>query len=254
MGQVKVRRIRRPHIIDTRPTGRLGLALLLVAVALGSWGYLALDLARDRQSASPGESRLAIAPTTDPSELERLERSRAELARDTAALEQQLHDLSENRQTQSAAVRDAQETIRQLESENARLRAQVAFLAQLFGGDDGPVEIGDLTLSDAGEQRVRYWFKIARKDAGADMLTGLARLQVRGQMNGSEQYLGLAELTAEKLEGHRLGFRQFQEIDGTLDLPADFEPQEILIVVIPDNQDTGGARRQFEWRLNEDAD
>lgn len=250
MGQVKVRRIRRPHIIDSRPTGRLGLALLLVAVALGSWAYLALDL-------TDASSPLPSAPLAEPvksEDLTQLEQTRASLEGETARLEQRLQTLAQDRRAESKAVREAQERIRALQTDNARLRSQVAFLTQLFGGDDGPIDISDLALSRESEDSFRYWFKVSRTDAGTQMLTGQVRLQLRGQLDGEERYLSLGELTEDSRDGHRLGFRHFQEIDGTLKLPQDFQPEELLVVVVPDDKATGGARRQFEWRISQDSD
>ncbi|WP_328986919.1 DUF6776 family protein [Thiorhodovibrio winogradskyi] len=260
MGQVKVRRIRRPHIIDTRPTGRLGLALILVAIAFASWAYLLLDLTGEQSpetSGSPETSERETRPPSDQAdatELQELEQRRLALAQNNAELEQRLRTLSQYQQTESNAEREAQETIRQLQSENAKLRSQIAFLSQLFGGDDGPIEISDLALSSAGENRVRYWFKIARTKAEKNMITGQARVQLRGQMAEGERYFSLSELTADGRDGHRLGFRHFQEIDGTLTLPPGFEPEELLVIVVPDDTTMGGARRQFEWKLGEDAD
>lgn len=252
MGQVKVRRIRRPHIIDSRPTGRLGLLLVLLVVALGSWGYLALDLAREQPT-----SIKVPAPANEPvkpSDLDSIEENRATLADETAKLEQRLQSLSEDREAQSEAVRQAQDEIRQLQSENAKLRSQIAFLTQLFGGDDGPITISDLALSSEGEGSVRYWFKVSRTNADEDMLTGQVRMQLRGTIDDQERYFSLSELTENGDDGHRLGFRHFQEIDGTIKLPQNFLPEELLVIVVPDDKAKGGARRQFEWKLSEEPD
>jgi hypothetical protein len=250
-GQVKVRRIRRPHIIDSRPTGRLGIALLLLLVALGSWGYLALDLAQEERA--PAQIAVAPPPAQSPEEVDQLERQRATLAHESAELEQQLRILTKNRQAESEAVLQAQSEIRQLQSENAQLRSQVAFLSQLFGGDDGPIDISDLALSRADESSFRYWFKVSRTNAGDNMLTGQVRIQVRGRLDNEERYFSLSDLSADDRDGHRLGFRHFQEIDGTLELPQNFVPEELLVIVVPDDKATGGARRQFEWRISQDA-
>lgn len=251
-GQVKVRRIRRPHIIDSRPTGRLGIALFLLLIALGSWGYLALDLAREERT--PAQIPIAPPPAQSPEQVDQLEQRRATLADETAELEQQLRVLAKDRQAESEAVRQAQSEIRQLQSENAKLRSQVAFLSQLFGGDDGPIDISDLALSRADERTFRYWFKVSRTNAGENMLTGQVRMQIRGRIDNEERYFSLSDVAADERDGHRLGFRHFQEIDGTLELPQDFVPEELLVIVVPDDKTTGGARRQFEWRLSQDSD
>ncbi len=250
MGQVKVRRIRRPHIIDGRPTGRLGLAIFLVAVALGSWGYLALDLARQQPPAAslPNVEQLAPPDLTD------LEQQRLALTDQASGLERRIKTLTEDHQSERVAVREAQSKIEQLQSENAKLRGQLAFLTQLFGGDGGPIAISDLALASEGENAVRYWFKVSRTDAGETMLTGQVHLQVRGLLDGEERYFSLAELSENGRDGHRLGFRNFQEIDGTLRLPEGFQPDELLVIVAPQDKAIGGAKRQFDWLLSPDSD
>lgn len=227
------------------------LALLLVVAALAGWGYLAVEIARERV---PLDGVTPRVPVAEPADLAALELRRGEIELETADLEARLRDLGEDREAQRQAVREVQERLRLLQSENAQLRAQVAFLSQLFGGDDGPIEIGDLVLSADDEDRVRYWFKVSRTDAGDAMLTGEVRLQVRGQLQGEEHYLDLVALSEGGRDGHRLGFRNFQEIDGTIQLPEDFEPEALLVVVVPDDKATGGAQRQFEWRLGQTSD
>lgn len=307
MRQVKARRIRKPHIIDSRPLGQLSLALLLVALALGGWGYLTLEISRAKQSLShpvwPTLKQLGLgqlghdqsdpepsAPAasvvnpsatsvsdTEPPEadapdevwsvatllgvnppkaadFEQLEQRRAELKDEIAVLEERLQRLTTDRQTETKGVQHAQDQIRQLQTENATLRSQIAFLNQLFGGDDGPIEISDLALAREGNERMRYWFKVSRTDPNGEMFRGIVKIQLRGQMQGEERYFDLSELTDNALEGHRLGFRYFQEIDGTLSLPPGLEPEELLVVVIPDDQAIGGARRQFEWRIDQDPE
>ncbi|MBK5970939.1 MULTISPECIES: DUF6776 family protein [Thiorhodovibrio] len=258
MGQVKVRRIRQPHIIDSRPTGRLGLALLLVAVALGSWAYLAFDLTGETPFVPKWPVEQAVEQPAEqpvePADLTELKQTREALQDETAQLEQRLQTLTKDHQEENKAVREAQERIRVLQTENAQLRSQVAFLTQLFGGDDGPLDISDLALSRESDNRFRYWFKVSRTNASTDMLTGQVRLQLRGQLQGEERYFSLDELTDDSRDSHRLGFRHFQEIDGTLQLPQDFQPEELLVVVVPDDEATGGARRQFPWQTSQDAD
>lgn len=246
MPTVKARRIRQPKIRAEHAHGRLVFSILLVLLALGGWGYLAFDLAN-------GNLRfdLAESPALDEAEIAALASARAKLKEETEALEQRLQSLTEDHQDEAQAVRDAQETIRQLQAENTSLRSQVAFLTQLFGGDDGPIEISDLELSSASDNAVRYWFKVSRTSPAGDMLTGQALLQVRGRYHGEEHYFDLAELTPDAREGHKLGFRQFQEIDGTLTLPDGFTPDELLVIIVPDDKETGGARRHFKWLIDE---
>lgn len=262
MGQVKGLRIRRPYIVDSRPTGRLGLALLLVMVALGSWGYLALDFTQNQPHTNldaipnglPIGFRAPAPEREQPPDLEQLKRNRDALEDETAELEQQLHRLTKDRQIENTAVQESQDKIQALQTENAQLRTQIAFLTQLFGGDDGPIDISDLALSRKDESTFRYWFKVSRTIAGDNMLNGQVRMQIRGKLDGEERFFSLSELTNNDRDEHRLGFRNFQEIDGELKLPQDFVPEELLVVVVPEDKSTGGARRQFKWQISQDGD
>lgn len=250
MGQVKARRIRPPQIVQSRPERRIVLILSLLALASAGWIVLALSLTRPIQH----NEMVLIEPEFKSEDLSKLEQISTQRREETEVLEHRLRTLRQEHQDEIEATREAQASIRQLQAENAELRSQLDFLTQLLGGDDGSIAISDLALSPTGDNAVRYWFKVSRTDTGEALISGEVRLEVRGQQEGETRYFGLADLTANQRSGHRLGFRNFQEIDGTMELPPDFEPEELLVIVIPDNSSTEGAQRQFDWRAQMEDD
>lgn len=236
MGQVKARRIRPPQIVQPHPSRRIALMLLVLAVALIGWALLVFDLPR----------RLEVEPV----DLPKLKQERTQIDEETLVLEQRLQALRQDHRQELDTARALQSRLEQLQEDNARLRSQLDFLTELLGGDDGPIEISDLALSAMEDDGVRYWFKVSRTDADETLINGQVHLEVRGQQQGETRYFGLADLTEDQRSGHRLGFRHFQEIDGTMRLPPDFEPQELLVIVVPEDPSiTAGARRQFNWPL-----
>jgi hypothetical protein len=149
--------------------------------------------------------------------------------------------------------REARERVRQdvmgLQDEILQLREELTFYRGIVSPEDGQsgIAVQNFSISPGAEERL-YHFRLMliqalRHDRRAE---GRVQLVVRGRRNGGAEELSLASLT-EGSEHISFAFRYFQDFEGSLRLPAGFEPREVELTVIPSGRGRDTLVERFEW-------
>ena len=55
------------------------------------------------------------------------------------------------------------------------------------------------------------------------------------------------QITPDKKNKYRIGFRNFQEIKETLIVPKGFTPEKMLIHVAPENDNIQELKEEYDW-------
>lgn len=175
-------------------------------------------------------------------------REELELAKDTLSREQRAREVAE------LALEDMQQSLAQRQDEVAALRADVGFYQRLIeGGAQQPgLWIHELRMQRDGAGQgqggmYRYRLTLAQNLKRGKSAEGEVELSVTGSRGGQLERLDLSQLTGDTVSPDmQYAFKYFQQLEGTILLPADFEPSAIQISMKPKS---GGStiRREFSW-------
>jgi hypothetical protein len=174
----------------------------------------------------------------------------------TAELEQLRRQLvvqeSGARLAQQAAERSRQ-TIKQLEQQIFQLQQELATYKEVLapGSARHGLQIRAFELQATEDpRRFRYKILLSRVGSAEQMLEGSLQIELRGHLKGQAKALPLIE--ALPAEGLAFAFRHFQAIPegvrfAELQLPEDFEPQEVRLRASVKGQ-SQPLERRFSWR------
>lgn len=231
-------------VVRHSPWRRVGWGVLvgLVVLAAGSLGYWL--------GAGVG--------TLDRSYLASLEVRYQATESQRAALARELADLRLARSVDDQAARSVRETISQLRGEVASLNEEVAFYKRLMVPStvERGLQVSEFQLAPGDkDNEFVYHVLLTQVAERRDWLQGRLQLRVQGQMAGpdgavAEEVLPLTELAAVDSYPLRFRFRYFQDVSGTLTLPAAFSPRQVIIAATPAGAET--VERRFEWSLHAD--
>ncbi|MFC4260268.1 DUF6776 family protein [Marinobacter lacisalsi] len=230
---VIVPRRRKPH--PWRVVGVLILCLLSGLVGYGvGWsqgGYRIEDVAQSRPS-------LARELSSVKEEYDQVRQQKVRLERSQAIDEQ--------------ALNAARNTIAGLESTIANLEADLTFYRNIMAPSEASkgLQVDRLTLRDVRGER-RYDFKLVLTQVGDNKsyISGVVAVNIIGEQKGEQEVIPLRDLSEDVEDlGVRFRFRYFQDVEGTLTLPDNFEPYEVQVVAKAEGSKASQAERTFEWR------
>lgn len=204
--------------------------------ALVVWSWLVFDFGRQRAT-----EPLAVGSDTA---RQVLEARIAELKRERDALS----SAPRGQAAEQAAVLALKAQIAALKTEVADLQATRDSLRGRQASGGGVLNVTDYALQPTGNDgHYRYRFTVQRNTEGTGRLEGWARLSVTGDQEGRQRSYSLSDLNADQLEAHKLGFRQFQQIEGELILPTDFVAQWLTIEFAPLNDAFPRVNLVYDW-------
>lgn len=175
-----------------------------------------------------------------------------------AALARALADLRLSQTVDDQAAQSLRETISQLRGEVASLNEEVAFYKRLMVPStiERGLRISEFQLAPGDkDNKVAYHILLTQVAERRDWLQGRLELRVLGQRQGPdgavvEEVLPLTELAVVDAYPLRFRFRYFQDLTGTLTLPAAFTPQQVIVAATPAGAES--VERRFDWSLHAD--
>lgn len=192
---------------------RVGFVLLVAglgaALAIAIWQFMAGDLGTRNAE---------------------LEREIAALRAETATLRSEYERVSAIANAADAkltvertAGQQLAEGARNTEAENARLRADLAYLESLLpaSGRDQPVAIRRLRVeTDGAPNQFRYQALLTRGTTSKGEFSGTLALTVRANLAGKALTIELPANDADQAAAIKVSFTHYQRIDGRFQLPA----------------------------------
>lgn len=152
-------------------------------------------------------------------------------------LKQQVANLQRAAQVNEVATRSLRGTLAQREEELSGLRADLGFYSRLVGGD---AQRQGLKLQEAKLRPItgsRGWnlsISLTQNAKRGDELSGNVLVSVEGLRGDKVTRLEWTDLgDAAQKDGMPFRFTYFQQLHGTIVLPADFRPTRLRITVKP---------------------
>jgi len=232
-------RIKTPRIVQSNG-GLRWFGVFFLGALLGAVAWFGFDYGREWAGLSAGESSRSV---------RRLRNAVDELEQERDALRQQLAALERSSQIDREATRMAQMELVKLQEQRQELEKEVGFLRNLVEEEStGALRIRDFKLASSdkeGEYGYRFTVSQSKEDFG--WTKGDVLLKIVGSDESGAKTLGLAQLSTEKEQAHKIKFRHFQNIKGIVRLPEGFTPDSVTVEVRPTVKKLAPISASFDW-------
>lgn len=164
-----------------------------------------------------------------------------------ADLEQQVATLSRSDQITRQANTDLQSTLSERDEEIAGLRADVAFYERFVGStaQRRGLNVHKLQVRSQGGSSWRFTATLTQNLNRGAVNAGRVQVEVEGNVGGRPEKLGWSQLRPAGDAGVAYSFKYFQEVEGSVTLPAGFTPARIIVHLLP--QSGGPVDQAFGW-------
>jgi hypothetical protein len=182
-------------------------------------------------------------------QLHAAQQRQAEQQRQIDELKQREVNLSLSDRISRAANNEVQTSLAERDEQIAALRADVAFYERLVGatGQRKGLNVHSAEFSREAGGSWSYTLVLTQNLNRAAISEGELRFVVEGVRAGKLASIGWDELHQKPQQpGQKYSFRYFQQLGGSVILPADFTPQRVKITL------TGGGvpvNQTFDWKL-----
>ncbi len=186
---------------------------------------------------------------------QRLEAQLSQVREEAEALRAQVVISDRTSMMDQRANEEVQSTISSLRQKVMQLEQDVTFYRQVMSPEtaESGLVVTEMTLS-ASEQVNTYRFKAVFRQAGAEgiVLEGSAQIEVVGTRDGERVAIPIQELLLKPAEFEgKLRFRYFQNLEGVMQIPASFTPEQIEISAVSSKPQEGKVERYFSWTVSE---
>lgn len=177
------------------------------------------------------------------------ERELASLRAQTEEFDQRGATLSRSDQISRQANRELQATLAQRDEEIAGLRADVAFYERLVGptAKRQGLNVFSSEFARNGGNAWKYRIVLTQNLNRGAISAGGMRFSIEGTQNGKLATLDWAQLHQQPgVAEQPYSFRYFQQMEGSVMLPAGFVPQRVRVSL------RGGdvaIERDFDWKV-----
>lgn len=182
-----------------------------------------------------------------------LEQELAELRKDHTETQQRLINLERGRSIDEQALNQARRAITALETRRSELEADLTFYKNIMAPSETSegLQVDRLTLVSKRSPG-HYDFKLVLTQVGNNnsYISGVVAVNVVGMRNEERELIALRDLSEDIADlGVKFRFRFFQDVEGELVLPEDFEPLEVQVVAQAQGAKATKAERTFDWPI-----
>jgi hypothetical protein len=219
--------------------------VLLVVMGTGGGGILYGQIRNGGVSASDRTIQNHLE-----SELEEIQEQNADLRRQVALLDRtNVMDQKANEEVQ-LTTRTLRERVAQLEQDILFYRSVMSEDAQNSGLTIGQMDIESTDVPN------RYRYKLVLRQQAADgdtFLSGHVNVNLVGKDGEEQVIVPLRDLSENEDQlDIRLRFKYFQNIEGELELPFDFVPEQIHIAAVSTAPSDKTINKNFSWVVEGD--
>src|SRR5690554_2339312 len=179
-----------------------------------------------------------------------LENSLADAKHTISSLSQRVSILEKGGEVDRKATEGIRQTVKELKAQISTLEEEVAFYKGIMApsSNDRGLRVSKIdiaALENAGS--FRYSIMLTQVADNSSYISGLAAVNFVGLRNGERVILPLRDLDSSVTDlGVKFRFRYFQEISGELQLPEQFVPEQVQVIL----QSTGGKAQRVEQTID----
>ena len=161
-------------------------------------------------------------------------------------------DLRLREEVDTIATEEVRQTIESLQSRIAQLNEEILFYKGVMApsvGDRG-LRVERMNIDGTSATNgFRYSLLLTQLVDKHDYVQGGVRISISGIEGQREKVFKLSDLDETKNESIRFRFKYFQNIEGQLTLPKDFQPREIKILAESTGRNKQRLEKKFDWQL-----
>lgn len=176
-------------------------------------------------------------------------RARA-LAAQNTALQSQAQSLAQQQRTASTTVDVLRKTLAERDAQVQKLKQDQAFYSRLIGidGDRSGLGVHSAALTPVtGTNAWNFVVTLVNTAENADVARGTVTLAVEGVRGGTLMTLDWKSLAGSgQADGIPFAFKFFQQVRGSLALPAGFVPNRVVVSLHPKGGST--ITRRIDWK------
>lgn len=215
-----------------------GLAMIVLLVLAGFWASFEYGRSVAGYDAESFEARMA--------ELEHeLELANAEIA-ETA---QRAAMLERNSKIDDDAGKQLKASLGQAQAEVLKLKKELAFYKSIVSPEQTrrAVAIQTVQLEADGAGGYRYRIMVSQRGRNDRFVRGVLKVGIKGSRDGVETVIPLENVSKQAKKTLKFGFKYFQNFEGKLKLPADFQPESMRVQVKPKSRKIDEVDETFAW-------
>ncbi len=179
------------------------------------------------------------------------------LTKQTGILNARIDELTlENAQLASDSAIDAtanqqvSQKLRKLNEEMLELKEELVFYRSLLSPaelEPGLQILGIQMARSPGNNTFDYKIVLTQRRNRDRYASGQVDLQLSGVRSGKQARLASDQMIENSKKSLKFKFKNFQRLEGSLSLPADFEPENVLVSVVPKDRRLKQVERSYEW-------
>lgn len=232
-------RIKSPRIVQPGGGARW-FGVFFLGALLGVVAWFGFDYGREWAGLSASDNSRSA---------RRLRKAVTELEQERDSVRQQLTNLQRSSQIDREATRMAQLELTGLQEERQELEKEVEFLRNLVeDGATGMLRIKDFRLSASDQERVyNYQFTVSQSKEDFGWTRGGVYLTISGTGRSGSETLDLPQVDPDGVKNHKIKFRHFQNIKGSIRLPEGFAPDGVFVEIKPTVKKLAPLTESFDW-------
>lgn len=182
---------------------------------------------------------------------EQLKGKVAKLENNYREARQQLVNLERGKLIDEQALNEARKIIVGLETRVGELQSDLTFYKNIMAPSETSkgLQVDRFSL-DRDRAPDVYNFKLVLTQVGNNKsyIGGVVAVNIIGMRDDEKEVIALRDLSPDIEDlGVKFRFRYFQDVEGKLTLPGEFEPLEIQVVAQAQGRKSSQAERTFDW-------
>jgi hypothetical protein len=182
------------------------------------------------------------------------EKNIRELEHQVVSLNRRLISSQRASQIDQKTVAIIQTDLKKLTEENKTLKDKVAFFEEVVTPENRKkgVHVQSFQIqSDIQARHFRYRIILTQFGNIKKGSVGEVRIIISGHDGDKLAQLSMKEISPKKINAHPYQFKYFQQIEGKIQLPVDFRPDYVEIVVDPKGSWPKAKKSKYSWLVAE---
>lgn len=171
-----------------------------------------------------------------------------------AELREQKALLERAAQIEREAYNDLDATLKVLQGEILELKEELAFYRGIVSPREASrgLQLQRVELQHNGVSRsYRYKVVLTQVVKNERLASGKLKLEVEGLRSGEPVTLALSEITEKSVKDLSYRFKYFQNIEGDIELPENFEPLRMNVEILPGGRQDDKIDKTIDWPTEE---